>query len=82
MFNIGDQQVVGGPGKDLKIEYFSSYDLLDTEPIVLAAAVTTNEHVHFSCSDRDPPVGSCEVLTGRGRPEPHYTSFVAGINTV
>ena len=34
-------------GKDLKIEYISSYDLLDTEPIVLAAAVTTNEHVQL-----------------------------------
>ena len=56
MFNIGDQQVVE-QGKDLKIEYISSYDLLDTEPIVLAAAVTTNEHVQLSRQD-PPPVRS------------------------
>ena len=31
LFNISDQQVVRPQRKDLKIEYISSYDLLDTE---------------------------------------------------
>ena len=54
LFNIGHQQVVRARGRILKLNISPVTTCWTLKPIVLAAAVTTNEHVQLP--RQDPPL--------------------------